>query len=52
MISKDLKDIQLKDLAFVILYTLLLSIGGAMLLGLIDFLFIKYLSTQLRSLLF
>ncbi|PKL00489.1 MAG: hypothetical protein CVV56_05805 [Tenericutes bacterium HGW-Tenericutes-1] len=52
MISKDLKEIQLKDLAFVILYTMLLSIGGAMLLGLIDFLFIKYLSTQLGSLLF
>ena len=52
MISKDLKEIQLKDLLFVVLYTLLLSIGGAMLLGLIDFLFIKFLSTQLGSLFF
>jgi len=52
MIAKDLKQIQPKDLVFVLLYTLVLTIAGAMLFGLIDFLFIKYLSIQLGSLFF
>jgi len=52
MIAKDIKQIKPKDLVFVFLYILVLTIPGAMLFGLIDFLFIKYFSIQLGSLFF
>ncbi len=52
MISKDLKAIKLKDLFFVLLYSVLLTTALAMLFGLIDSLFVKFLSTRLSGLLF
>lgn len=52
MINRDLKAIKLKDLFFVLLYSVLLTIALAMLFGLIDSLFVKYLSTRLSGLLF
>ncbi len=50
--KRSFSSIRLKDLAFVILYTLLLSIVLAILLGLIDHLFIRYFSFQIGNLLF
>lgn len=52
MITNKLKAIKPKDLLFVLLYAVVLTFALAILMGLIDFLFIKYLSTQLGSLFF
>lgn len=52
MIETRLKAIKTKDLLFVVLYTALLTIGVAVLLGLIDFMLYKYLQVQLGSLMF
>ncbi len=52
MIDRRLKNIVVKDLVFVLLYTMLMTLGLSLLLGLIDFFIIKFLGTQIGGLLF
>jgi len=52
MIDRRLNNIVPKDLLFVLLYTALMTIGLSILLGLIDYFIIKFLGTQIGSLLF